>query len=562
MAGEPAATPAALAIAGLMAVSLAAPGGHAGLLPSVNARTAPQRLPRPPGVPSDAELEAAGARIDRVLIEPGDVFDRANPQDDSTLSRLANRLHIMTRPSTIESQLLFSPGAPYSPQALAESERILRSTRYLYDAQIRPIAAHDGKVDIEVRTRDVWTLTPSIRFGRSGGRNTSGFELEELNLLGLGSELSVAAKSGIDRDSTSFIYRDRQLFGSWWGVSTQFDENSDGHDRMFDLDHPFYALDTRRAGGFSVEDDIRTDSQYDLGRTVRSFHTAARTASVYGGWSGGLQDGWVGRWRIGMSYDDERFDALPDATSPAPPDRRLVYPWISYERVQDGFVTARNRDQIERTEDFNLGWRFQASLGWAAPAFGADRGALILGAGLAKGLDASPRQTVLFEAGVRGRLEHGEVVNGRLNASTRYYFRRSERRLLFATAELEAGRRIDADQQILLGGDNGLRGYPLRYQAGEGRWLVTVEQRWFSNWYPFRLFNVGGAAFADVGRSWGRDPVASPSLGVLKDIGVGLRLGNARSASGNVLHIDLAFPLDGDPSISGMQVLVTTRHSF
>jgi hypothetical protein len=48
----------------------------------------------------------------------------------------------------------------------------------------------------------------------------------------------------------------------------------------------------------------------------------------------------------------------------------------------------------------------------------------------------------------------------------------------------------------------------------------------------------------------------------LKDVGVGLRLGNSRSALGNVLHIDLAFPLDGDASISSMQVIVETKRSF
>jgi hypothetical protein len=48
----------------------------------------------------------------------------------------------------------------------------------------------------------------------------------------------------------------------------------------------------------------------------------------------------------------------------------------------------------------------------------------------------------------------------------------------------------------------------------------------------------------------------------LRDVGVGLRLGNSRSALGNVLHLDLAFPLDGDSSVHGVQFLVETRKSF
>ena len=92
--------------------------------------------------------------------------------------------------------------------------------------------------------------------------------------------------------------------------------------------------------------------------------------------------------------------------------------------------------------------------------------------------------------------------------------------------------------------------------------LFTIEERWFSNWYPFRLFRVGAAAFFDMGRTWGRAPLGAPSLGLLKDAGFGLRLGNARTAFGNVIHVDLAFPLDGGSGIRRVQFLVQTEQQF
>jgi len=70
-------------------------------------------------------------------------------------------------------------------------------------------------------------------------------------------------------------------------------------------------------------------------------------------------------------------------------------------------------------------------------------------------------------------------------------------------------------------GDNGLRGYPLRYQAGERRALLTIEERFYTELYPWRLFRVGWAAFLDVGRVSGNDPRASPPLGTLYDVGIG-----------------------------------------
>jgi hemolysin activation/secretion protein len=113
-----------------------------------------------------------------------------------------------------------------------------------------------------------------------------------------------------------------------------------------------------------------------------------------------------------------------------------------------------------------------------------------------------------------------------------------------------------------LGGDSGLRGYPLRYQTGTSRALLTLEQRLYTEWFPWRLFYVGGAVFFDVGRTWGRGAVGEESRGLLKDVGIGLRLGNARGAFGSVLHFDVAFPLDRTPDIDSVQFLVGTKQSF
>ena len=163
---------------------------------------------------------------------------------------------------------------------------------------------------------------------------------------------------------------------------------------------------------------------------------------------------------------------------------------------------------------------------------------------------------------MNGRNEDGRFVDVQANGELRYYRRHSERRLSLAAVAVTLGHELDADRQVLIGGDSGLRGYPLRYQAGEGRWLVTLEQRFYSDWYPFRLVNVGGAVFADVGGAFGYNAFGSRPQGALADVGFGLRLGNSRSGLGNMLHIDLAFPLNGDPSSKDVQLLVETKRSF
>ncbi|MEJ1966928.1 MAG: hypothetical protein WDO56_37475 [Gammaproteobacteria bacterium] len=204
----------------------------------------------------------------------------------------------------------------------------------------------------------------------------------------------------------------------------------------------------------------------------------------------------------------------------------------------------------------------QARLGYASDSFGSDRNAWVFEGSLSRGFVPDDRQRLLFSSTLAGRRDSSGFADVQGGVEARYYFRQSPRRLLFLGASVDAGSSLDLDHQILLGGDNGLRGYPLRYQAGEGRWRVTAEQRVYSNWYPFRLFNVGGAVFADVGRTWGANPGGTPSRGILKDLGFGLRLGNSRSALGNVLHVDIAVPLDGGSDIQKVQFLVSTQRSF
>ena len=112
--------------------------------------------------------------------------------------------------------------------------------------------------------------------------------------------------------------------------------------------------------------------------------------------------------------------------------------------------------------------------------------------------------------------------NTRVYFAARYYRRNLERHLFSVSLSALTTDNLDPENQVLLGGDNGLRGYPMRYQAGESRAILTVEQRFFTDWYPWRLFRVGYAVFIDVGRVSGRDPRATPSLGTLSDVGVGL----------------------------------------
>lgn len=335
-------------------------------------------------------MEAAGALIGEIVVINGDVFDTSLPEEDKSLFRLANKLHIETRPATIRSQLLFTEGDRYSSSLMRESERILRANSYMFDARVVPIAYHDGVVDVEVRTRDVWTLKPGINFGRKGGENESGFEFEESNLLGLGKEIELSYSKDVDRNSSLLRYKDPHLFGSWNRLKTAYSSNSDGKLREFSLDRPFYSLQTRWSAGGSIADWQRIDSRYNLGEVVDKFSHDEEEFELFGGWSTPLSrklravdpasSPWVGRISAGAAWHRDRFGPISNAASAIvlPQDRDLVYPFVDIELLEDAYEERRNQDQIERTEDFYTGTSLRLRIGYAAKDFGSDRNAVLL----------------------------------------------------------------------------------------------------------------------------------------------------------------------------------------
>jgi hypothetical protein len=515
-----------------------------------------------PGVPSAEDLEAAGAVIGQVLLDNQNIFNLADPKDDNWLFRAANDLHPKTRAEVIRHQLLFKPGDRYNRHLIDETERILRADGYFYDAWIREVRYHDNQVDLRVTTRDVWTLNPGFNFSRSGGTNSIGVQLEDTNFIGTGADFKVFHTSTVDRTSTGLQASDQHTFGTWIAAAATFANNSDGYLREVSVQQPFYALNTRWAAGAYGIDDRQTDSLWDRGQIIDKFQDLHQGAQFYGGYSSGVQDGWVRRWSSGFTYDEHNFAPVIWAgPSVVPEDRRFLYPFVQFDFIQDDYMRMWNHDQIARTEDFYLGSSFSARAGMAATGFGSSSSALIFQSFASSGFGGD-RTTVLLFWDFSGRITEGALYNGIMDASVRYYHEQSKNWLFYTTVSGTKGWRLDLDNQITLGGDNGLRGYPLRYQDGTERALFTIEQRYFTDWYVLRLFRVGGAVFFDAGRTWGKAPLAAPSLRLLTDAGFGLRIGNARSGLGNVIHVDLAFPFNGDPTIRRVQFLVQTQHSF
>ncbi len=463
----------------------------------------------------------------------------------------------------LRAQLLFAEGDRYSQRLLEETERNLRGLRFLREPSIRVTAVHDGLVDIEVLTHDVWTLQAGPSFSRSGGANRSSLSFEDTNFLGHGKTIKLDVSSNVDRNATSFEWRDANIMGGRWQDDLYWSDTSDGRVRSVQLWRPFYALDVRRGYGMYAADGSRIDTRYRLGVGYDSYQHLDKSASVYFGWSGGLQRGRTRRLTLGWSLAQDDFAPLLNSTLlPVPQNRHLKYPWLRLDLISDHFQTTRNLDLIARTEDQQFGLSGSLLLGYAATGLGADRNATITNGSVAYGRAWRASQQLFLNAAVLSRLEQGQSRDLRSSARVSWYWRSGARTVTHARLFLARGSQLDLDHYYELGGDNGLRGYPLRYQVGTGLTQFKLEERVYTPWSLWRLLDIGGAAFVDVGRVHGSNPVGAPNLGWLKDVGIGLRLGNSRSSLGNVIHVDLATPLDGERRIDKLQLLVGTEATF
>jgi outer membrane protein assembly factor BamA len=446
-------------------------------------------------------------------------------------------------------------------QRIEESERLLRVSRAIYDVTIHPVAYRDGVVDIEVRTRDTWSLEPGLSVSREGGKNAGRVSIEEENLLGTGIAVGVAYKHDVDRSGTQFHIADSNIRGSRTGVSYAYTKQDDGSAQSFSLAQPFYALDTRRATGFSASRSDTIDALYNSGNNVAEYSHQHRSGEAYTGWSPGLVRGWTRRYSIGFQYQDDDYEPRPDrpALVRVPSDLTIAAPFLRFELIEDAFRKDTNLTQIGRVEDVRMGLQSTAQLGRALTALGATRDMWVYSTSVSNGFDVTKDSILLTAASFAGRYAGGGSENQSLGASARYFHRQGRHVVHYVSVSGDLARDPDIPGPLQLGGDNGLRGYPLRYQAGERRALLTLETRAYSDWYPFRLIRVGGAVFYDVGRAWRGENQNPTNPGWLSDVGFGLRFLNARTAFGNVLHADIAFPLNREGDIKSVQFVLRTK---
>jgi outer membrane protein assembly factor BamA len=507
-------------------------------------------------LPTFEQLEAEGAIIGQILIDNQNIFDLEDPEENNIFFRAANALHIRTRKGVIQRIILFKSGEPVSVQLIEETERLLQNRPYIYEVFIRPIAYRDGVVDVEVLTRDTWTLDPGLGYSRQGGENTSKYGLKELNLLGTGAAIEWQREEAERGTTDEYQFNNDLLLGTRARFNITYVDSYTGTAQFVSLVRPFFQLDGRWAAGVSASSSDSLATTYSENVVTSQYRRQDNRVSVFGGLSKGLVNGWTRRYNLGVDFLEEKNELVGGAPPPdqLPIDETRVSPFVRFEVIQDKFVKTTNRNQIQRPEFFLLGFAADVKLGYGATELGSTRSSWNYTASINQGWDLSRDRILVVQARAGGLYTEGDDENQLLTGEVQYFVPQSNRAQSFVGLAVDAASDIATRNQLSLGGENGLAGYPANYQTGDRRVLFNLEQRLYSDWYPFRLFRVGGGAFLDVGRAWGGDETLNEDPGVLASAGFGLRLFSVRSAFGTVWRLDIAFPIDPQGDVPSYQI--------
>jgi len=509
----------------------------------------------------------AGRPIGRIKIYNLPVFDLTNPDENSGFTRLVNRIHFPTRHYVIRRQILFAEGEALDAREITESERILRSNSFLSDAAVLPLQQCGDNLDLVIVVRDLWTMMPKFYISRTGGFTKYGLALEDNNFLGTGNALTLLYENDRERDTSGIGFATRNLFGSRIALTSSYADASDGYTRRLNVEQPFYALDTSLSYGIHLNENSLEESLQALNQTLAVFEHDNTDYDIFAGFSPGLIDGFTRRYVVGYSRSEDLFKTLPGVATPPgtiPADRRLAYPWFRFSVTEDDYAVYRNLNDIHRTEDVSVGLQFSSLIGYAGDSVGSDLARWIFSLSYSDSPLVAERHLLRTRVSVTGQRDRrsDRLVSTLSRVGLNYFALLNAKQRFYVGLLHEQGQNLAIDELLVLGGDEGLRGYPSEFLLGDNRSLVNLEFRHFFDAHFLNVFRFAGVIFFDAGRTDGESVTSIANGEWLKSTGLGLRMNSSKTNISKIVHVDIAFPLDQRDLVGDYEVRVFGSTSF
>lgn len=513
-----------------------------------------------------ASLEPKKRLVNTITLNRNPIFDE-NAEDTIPLHKWANALHIVTKPIIIRDRLTFDEGDEVTPEDIVEAEAILRTQRFLANAEITPLFdCQNDVIDVNVETYDNWSLIPTFSFSRSGGNNNMLIGVREDNLLGLGIRTTARYTEDEQRSGYQLAFSSIIPWVRHANLSLRLEDNDDGEVYGIVFDKPFYHLNTKNSYFLRANHIIREDDIFQNNRTRNSYRLDATEFTAAYGWSLTSSNELTKRLTLGVTYDKATFALAPQSpsteTSLVPESRDFMYPWISVEYAERDIVVMQDVYLINQPEDINLGIRFISRVGLEIDN-NEDGVGFHTSLDVRKGMMLSNEQLLMIRASLN-TITHADISDFmRLDAETEYFFRHSTLIGFYARLNTTFSAGQFLDRPIVIDDENGVRGFPNQYQHGNHRISASAEIRFYTQYSIYQLFEIGFAAFADAGRAFnGEQAQLNDDPSWLSSIGLGARLFSNKASNAGVVHVDIAKPITDGENINNWEWSIQLKRSF
>ncbi|MFN7044070.1 MAG: hypothetical protein ACK4M1_02650 [Flavobacterium sp.] len=213
-----------------------------------------------------------GKIIRNITIETLDPFGYSVTNEKKVpkrkLENFGNAVHIKTKEITIRNIMLFKKNDSLDSKLLYESERLIRSQRYVREVTIVPVDIPNSKdsIDVKIRVLDSWTLIPTGSLSSS----ESSAKLTERNILGFGHLITGNIKNRFETKERAVFaqYSINNIKNTYFRFDLDYANyyNNDSK-RSVNINRPFYSVIAKNAGGAFFENRLQTE-QFPVADTL------------------------------------------------------------------------------------------------------------------------------------------------------------------------------------------------------------------------------------------------------------------------------------------------------
>ena len=541
------------------------------------------------------EIEPApwNKEIGQIRIYNEDVFAEKN------WLTFFNYFHVTTRESTIRGELTVEEGHVWDDELVAESARRLKDPLYTGVVALLPTkSAEEGKVDLLVVTRDIWSLRLNTQYQVQQGSLTNlSISLSENNFLGR--RKTVALGVLVDQGTATIgpLFIDKNFLGEHLDFRFRFDRiftrqsldvihvdpdtlevtqmpsgdpgglqdervfRAEGTQATVTLTKTLWSLASKWGGGGAFNYRNAINRSY-RGTGLRAVDPATTPGNVFIArqyrmrtWSvrGSATRQWGGRLKHAIEVGHSVASQTPSFRDnfPADPALRTFFedevfprtevvssPFLEYALFFAEYRTIRNVDTFDLAEDLRIGPNVTVGVQQSVKAFGSSfnftRPSVTAGWTFPWTRDGFVR----LSAGGQIRIQGGETIDNTATAQIRAATPTLRYFRVVAQTHFETRWNDTQNTFYTLGSEAGLRGYDLAQFIGDRRFVGQVELR--SIPIPWWVLRLGAVAFYEVGG-------AASSFGTMQlhhDIGAGFRMLIPQTAR-DLFRFDFAKPLDG-----------------